>query len=257
MKIVYTSRYEERYLTNPVENPDRVRLAAEELRRAGYELVEPSCCTIEDLSRVHGREHIELVRRTGPFEAACWAVGGAIRAAEIALSGEPAFALVRPPGHHASANRAWGMCFFNNIAVALKRVRSAAREILIIDMDLHYGDGTVGIFRGDSGVRIVNPGSVDANFDYLTLDADGYKRQIESALDSHPFELLGVSAGFDTYIEDWGGLLSQEDYEDIGWMLAEASRRCSGRRFAVLEGGYHPDLRFNIIRFIKGFSEDI
>jgi acetoin utilization deacetylase AcuC-like enzyme len=164
VKIVYSKKYEERYPANPVENPDRVRLPAIELRKAGYEFIEPEPCSLADISRVHGKEHIDRVRGSGHFEAASIAASGAIRAAELAMQGEPAFALVRPPGHHAAANRAWGMCYFNNMAIAVKRIRPRAQKVLIIDIDLHFGDGTVSIFRGDHDVKIVNPGSVDSNY---------------------------------------------------------------------------------------------
>lgn len=254
MKIIYSRRFEERYQTNPVENPDRVRNPALELMRSGYDFIEPSPAAEEDIRRVHGMEHVTNVRRRGLYETASWAAGGAIAAAELGLAGEPAFALIRPPGHHASASRAWGLCFFNNMAIAVRRIMQRAARVLIIDIDLHFGDGTVSIFRGDSGVRIVNPGSVDKNFDYLSMDSHGYMKQIEEALLGFDYDVIGVSAGFDTYIEDWGGLLTTDDYEMIGRMISEGSERCEGRRFAVLEGGYHPDLKFCISKFIKGFS---
>lgn len=254
MKIVYSRAYEERYPANPVENPDRVRRSAEELQNAGYEFREAPPCSLEDISRVHGKEHINLVRRSGHFEAASLAAGGAIAAAELALQGEPAFALVRPPGHHASANRAWGLCFFNNMAIAVQRTRPKAKRVLIIDIDLHFGDGTVSIFRGDHDVKIVNPGSVDANFDYLSMDSSGYLRQVEAAFHGFDYDIVGVSAGFDTYAKDWGGLLETEDYGIIGNIIAEGSEKCQGKRFAVLEGGYHADLKFNIKSFIKEFA---
>lgn len=253
MKIVYNKRYEERYPANPVENPDRVRLPAFELEKAGYEFVQPQPCTLQDIARVHGKEHIDRVRESGHFEAASLAAGGAICAAELAASGEPAFALVRPPGHHAAANRAWGMCYFNNMAIAVRRIRPKVRRVLIIDIDLHFGDGTVSIFRGDHDVRIVNPGSVDANFDYLTMDAAGYLKQLESAAGDGGFDIVGVSAGFDTYREDWGGLLAIEDYKKIGEIIKGISKSCAGKRFAMLEGGYHADLKKCILSFLEGF----
>jgi acetoin utilization deacetylase AcuC-like enzyme len=255
VKIVYSRKYEARYRANPVENPDRVRLPAEELAKAGYEFIEPKPCSLEDISQVHGKEHIDRVRESGHFEAASLAAGGAIAAAEMALQGEPAFALIRPPGHHAAANRAWGMCYFNNMAIAMQKIKPRAKRVLIIDIDLHFGDGTVSIFRGDSNVKIVNPGSVDANFDYLTLDGAGYLRQVRAALHAFDFDIVGVSAGFDAYIEDWGGLLSNDDFFNIGRAIQEgADDSCQGRRFAVLEGGYSPHLRCNIANFLKGFD---
>ena len=255
MKIVYSRKYEERYPANPVENPDRVRLPAVELRKAGYEFIEPEPCSLQDIGRVHGKEHIDRVRQSGHFEAASLAAGGAICAAELALQGEPAFALVRPPGHHAAANRAWGMCYFNNMAIAVKSIRPRAKKALIIDIDLHFGDGTVSIFRGDSNVKIVNPWSVDENFEYLNMDESRYLRQVEAAFQEFDYDIVGVSAGFDTYIEDWGGLLSNDEFFEIGSAIQEAAdERCQGRRFAVLEGGYHPHLGCNIANFIRGFE---
>ena len=254
MRIVYSNKYESTYPANPVENPYRVRLPAMELRKEGYDFLEPAAASLEDIYRVHGSEHIERVKTKGLYEASALAAGGAIAAAELALQGEPAFALVRPPGHHASANRAWGMCYFNNMAIAVQRIRSKAKRVLIIDIDLHYGDGTTTIFRGDSEVKIVNPWSVDENFEYLDMDESRYLKQVVGAFQGFDFDIVGVSAGFDTYLEDWGKLLKMEDYQKIGKVIREGSARCGGHRFAVLEGGYSPDLRYCIKSFIEGFE---
>ncbi len=254
VKVVYSKHFEGRYPTNPVENPDRVRLPAQELLEAGYEFVEPTCASMKDIRRVHGLQHIKMVQSSGLYDAAALAAGGAACAAELAMQNEPAFALVRPPGHHASANRAWGMCFFNNMAIAVQKIRPKARRVLIIDIDLHYGDGTASIFRGDHDVRIENPGSVDMNFDYLSMDASGYLKQIEAAMECDDYDIIGVSAGFDTYVKDWGGLLETKDYDVMGNMIKEGSQKCQGRRFAILEGGYHADLALNIKSFINGFA---
>lgn len=86
------------------------------------------------------------------------------------------------------------------------------------------------------------------------MDANGRLKQIEAALEGHDYDIIGVSAGFDTYILDWGGLLETEDYEIIGTMIKEGSQKCRGRRFAILEGGYHANLALNIRSFIKGFA---
>ena len=253
MKIVYSRGFEKRYPANPVECPSRAISSARELERYGF--VEPEPASLQDIARVHGQEHIERVKEWGFFDAAALAAGGAICAAELAMEGEPAFALIRPPGHHAAANRAWGMCYFNNMAIAVQKIRPNAKRVLIIDIDLHFGDGTVSIFRGDHEVKVVNPGSVDANFDYLTLNARGYLKQIESALEDNSFDIIGISAGFDTYLEDWGGLLGFDDYQKIGGIINEGSKSCADRRFALLEGGYHPDLSICIRSFLKGFSD--
>ena len=78
MKIVYSKLYEAKYPTNPVENPDRVRLPAQELLEAGYEFVEPSPASQEDIRKVHGLQHIEMVRSRGLYDASALAAGGAI-----------------------------------------------------------------------------------------------------------------------------------------------------------------------------------
>ena len=254
MLIVYSRKYGQRYPANPVEDPDRVRLPAVELQRLGYMFREPSSCSLAQISKVHGREHIDRVRQSGHFEAASLAAGGAIAAAKLALQGEPAFALVRPPGHHAAANRAWGMCYFNNMAIAVKNIRPRAKKALIIDIDLHYGDGTVSIFRGDSNVKIVNPWSVDENFEYLNMDGSRYLSQVEDAFQNFDYDIVGVSAGFDTYLGDWGKLLKKEDFCRIGKVIKEGAKMCDGHRFAVLEGGYHPDLKWCIKSFLEGFE---
>lgn len=254
MKIVYNERYEEKYCTNPVENPDRVRLVAQEMQKAGYEFISPSIALKEDISRVHGREHIEMTKARGIYNVAAFSAGGAICAAELAMQGEPSFALIRPPGHHASANRAWGMCFLNNMAIAVQKIRPRAKKALIIDIDLHFGDGTVSIFRGDVNVKIVNPWSVDESFEYLNMDESCYLMQVEGAFQGFDYDIVGVSAGFDTYLEDWGRLLKREDYRKIGEAIREGAERCDGRRFAVLEGGYHPDLKYCIKSFVEGFE---
>ena len=255
MKIIYSTKYEECYPTNPVENPDRVRLSAMELKEAGYEFVEPIAASDEDVAKVHGREHIERVKHRGLYVAATLAAGGAITAAELSLKGVQTFALIRPPGHHASANRAWGLCFFNNMAIAVQRIRSKSERVLVIDIDLHFGDGTVSIFRGDNQVKIVNPGSVDANFDYLDIDEKGYLRQVEGAFEGFEYDIVAISAGFDTYVEDWGGLLTNDDFFNMGRTIRELSEiHCSGKRFAILEGGYHSNLKYNVLNFIEGFA---
>ncbi|MDD4160954.1 MAG: histone deacetylase family protein [Methanothrix sp.] len=255
MKIVYIKMLEANYPTNPVENSDRVHQPAEVLRECGQQFVQPRAALPEDIARVHGREHIDRVRQMGVYEAAALAAGGAVCAAELALQGEPAFALVRPPGHHAAANRAWGMCYFNNMAIAIRTIKPRAKKALIIDIDLHFGDGTVSIFRGDPNVKIVNPWSVDENFEYLNMDESRYLKQVEEAFLGFDPDIVGVSAGFDTYLEDWGGLLKIEDYRKIGEAIREGAEEiCGGRRFAVLEGGYHPDLRWCVKSFIEGFK---
>ena len=86
------------------------------------------------------------------------------------------------------------------------------------------------------------------------MDESRYLKQVVGAFQGFDFDIVGVSAGFDTYLEDWGKLLKMEDYQKIGKVIREGSARCGGHRFAVLEGGYSPDLRYCIKSFIEGFE---
>ncbi|HOT06825.1 MAG: Histone deacetylase domain protein [Methanosaeta sp. PtaB.Bin039] len=254
MKIVYSDAFAAKYLSNPVESPSRVADASQLLRQR-YPFLEPTAAQPSDISAVHETAHIQRVMDRGMYEPAALAAGGAIASMELALKGEPAFALVRPPGHHASAGHAWGMCFLNSIAIAVKRALPRAGRVMILDMDLHFGDGTASIFRWTPQVRVVNPGAVDPNFDYIGLDAGAYIEQVKSSIEEASYDLLAISAGFDTYVEDWGGLLTLSDFRELGRITKEAAQKsCDGRRFAVLEGGYHPDLKYCIASFLDGFS---
>jgi len=103
----------------------------------------------EDIAAVHTRAHMDMVRRDGVYDIAALAAGGAIQAAEIGLK-EPCFALIRPPGHHASAGSCWGFCYFNNMAIALEKLKreNKIKKAFVLDFDLHFGDGTVNILGG-------------------------------------------------------------------------------------------------------------
>lgn len=147
-----------------------------------------------------------------------------------------------------------GMCYFNNMAIAVQRIRPRGKMALIMDIDLHFGYGTASIFRGDSKVKIVNSWSMDEDFEYLNMEESRYLRQAEDAFLGYNYDIVGVSAGFDTYQEDWGGLLKIGDYEKMGRAIREGAERCGGRRFAALDGGYHPDLKWCIKSFVEGFE---
>jgi acetoin utilization deacetylase AcuC-like enzyme len=178
------------------------------------------------------------------------AVGGAIRASREAISDSPAFALVRPPGHHAGPDDYKGFCFFNNIAVAIAALIAVddITSALVLDLDHHHGDGTETIFVDSDTVRVVNVWAEERSA-YL----DCLEQELERA---KPVDLLAVSVGFDTYVHDWGGILDSEDYRTVGNMLRTAARRLSQDRcFAVLEGGYYiPDLGANVLAFCEGFA---
>ena len=108
--MVYDEKYREVYSSDPAATPGRIESIYDELR-GDYEFVKPQLAAEEDLRLVHGENHINSVkRRRGVYEVAALAVGGAIRASELAMRGEPAFGLIRPPWHHASRDSSWGFC---------------------------------------------------------------------------------------------------------------------------------------------------
>ena len=249
MKIIYHPAYLEIYSSDPASKSGRIEAILKELE-GRYEFLQPSAATEQDLRRVHGAQHIHSIKEDPElYEIACRAAGGAIMAAETALAGEPAFGLIRPPGHHASSDHCWGFCFFNNIAVALAKLRAEKRieKALIIDFDLHFGDGTKNIFTG-TPIQYFQP---DTDHREIFMKRLAHKLEEENS-----YELLAVSAGFDRHIDDWGGELLTEDYYEIGTMLKDAAGRVSaGRRFAVLEGGYnHSVLGKNVRAFVEGFE---
>lgn len=103
-----------------------------------FEFVRPDSASEEDLKLVHTQNHINSIKRRGVYENALLAVSGAIKASELAIEGEPAFGLIRPPGHHAIPDHCWGFCFFNNIAISIEKIRrqEKIRRALIVDIIL-------------------------------------------------------------------------------------------------------------------------
>lgn len=243
MKVIFSQRFYEVYSHEPAAEPGRMEAIVRELK--GYEFLEPEPAEEKDVLLVHTKRHFEDVRRERRvFELAMLAVGGAIMASEIAFR-EPAFALIRPPGHHASPDSAWGFCYFNNIAIAVKKllVEGKISRAVIVDFDLHYGDGTANAFKDEPRV----------NYHHMSgRSIEGIARFLEK----HDYDIIAVSAGFDRHVDDWGGLLETGDYTEIGRILKEfAEEKCERRRFAVLEGGYnHEVLGKNVKAFLEGFD---
>lgn len=245
MKIVFHEKYFEVYSNDPASEEGRLD-GAYDVLKDNYRFEKPRPAQDEDLLLVHGQAHIEHVKHDAHlYKAACLAVGGAIQTSEIAHAGEPTFGLARPPGHHASPNSCWGFCFFNNIAIAIRRLIDVCgiSKALIVDFDLHFGDGNSNTFAGDPHVAYYHMGpSVDSLGAFLSSAGN--------------FEMLAVSAGFDRGVADWGGTLTDGDYREIGELLKRFSEEKSeGRRFAVLEGGYnHKTLGMSILSFLRAFE---
>ena len=215
-----------------------------------YDLVTPEPALLADIQLVHTNWHIASVqRRTETYDSALLAAGGAVKAAGIAAGGEPSFGLIRPPGHHASPDHCWGFCFFNNIAVSIARLRQDGKidTAVILDIDLHFGDGTENIFSTIPEVVYYHPESRGRH---------EFVDSISSFLEDRKADLIAVSAGFDRHEDDWGGQLTTEDYRTIGQLVKEFSERvCQGRRYGLLEGGYNHDvLGRNVRAFVEGMS---
>jgi acetoin utilization deacetylase AcuC-like enzyme len=250
MIVVFHPRYTVVYASDPAAAPGRIEAILREVEGL-YVLTKPKQACEEDLRRVHTQRHIDSIKRNPLlYEIASLSVGGAVMAAELAMEGEPSFGLIRPPGHHASQDSCWGFCYFNNIAIAIRKLidDGRVREALIVDFDLHFGDGTFNIFK--------NTGNVT----YYHLPSGGREQQIESLRQflngKVGYDIIGVSAGFDRAKDDLGGVLEVEDYKVIGQLIKNASlKNCMGRRFAVLEGGYnHNVLGRNVKSFLEGFG---
>src|SRR5512134_2947817 len=156
MKVVFHEDFCDVYTMDPAAEPGRME-AVIEVIGPRVELVKAEPASETDLLAVHTKAHVEHVRSIGLYPIASLAAGGAIQAATLGLA-EPAFGLIRPPGHHASSGSCWGFCFFNNMAVALEHLRSTGKTktAFVLDIDLHFGDGTVNILGGKDWVKVYN-----------------------------------------------------------------------------------------------------
>ena len=256
MRIIFhqdfhQSHYSEDPYDNGAAEGRLVNLMAALRHEGGYDIDVPSPATRSDLLLGHSEAHVAAIeRRPRLFAMASLAVGGAILAAERALGGEPSFACVRPPGHHASRSAAWGHCTFSNVALALLRLRAAGQiaSAFVVDFDLHTGDGTKDVLRNWPEARVYNT--------YGNSAAELLQNLDECLRTAPQVDILAVSAGFDAYIHDLGGKLATDDYFTIGRLLQTYAIRLGHQhRFAVLEGGYYlPDLGKNALAFCRGFE---
>lgn len=252
MKVVFDERFRDSgYASDNAAAPGRMEAAMSGLHPSRWDVIAPASATREQLLLAHDAAYVGRVAENEPlFAMASLAAGGAILAARLAHGGDPAFACIRPPGHHASQQEAWGHCTFSNLALALLVLRAEQRiqSAFVIDIDAHTGDGTRNVLAPWPEAQVFNPFAADAK-DYLAL-VEAHLAGIDHA------DILAVSAGFDTYRLDVGHKLDTPDFEQLGTLIRKASLRlCRGRRFAVLEGGYYlKDLGANVLAFCRGFA---
>ena len=202
------------------------------------------------------------------YHAAQQAAGAACQAADLMMAGQRAFALSRPPGHHATAAEAMGFCFFNNVAIAARHLQAehGLTRIAIVDIDVHHGNGTQEAFYADGSVLFVSSHSsplypfsgevyemgIEAghgstlNIPVPAHTGDAamlrvYQQVVVPALLRFRPECILVSAGFDAHWDDPVGncRLSVTGYRHLFELLCgTADQLCDGRIMAVLEGGY-------------------
>lgn len=260
-----------------IEGPTRVKKAAEVLRGLGYEFLEPEPASEDDLLKAHDVEYVWNLKKSlvedpdtpaydNIFEFARLSAGGAMLAAEVG-----GFSIMRPPGHHCGRNGAAlgtytrGFCYLNNIAVA---VRHIGKPCLILDIDGHHGNGTQEIFQGDNKVTYLSlhrhphyPGTgSDSRGNVLNFPLwadcgdEAYLETLDGALgqvNKKEFEVVAVSAGFDTHLGDLASLgLTEKGYAEIGKRIARMGRPT----FFVLEGGYNGEnIGRDINELLKAF----
>lgn len=248
-QIIFHDDYLTVYSYDPAAEEGRLESILNHLE--DFEMITPEPAKETDILLNHTEHHLESVQKDFEvYPIALLAAGGAILASEYAVQGNPMFALIRPPGHHASPEGYWGFCYFNNIAIAIKRLlyEEEIKKAAIIDIDLHFGDGTDAAFTNDDRVTFFEvKGSTPEEF------IDNLQNFLNKLV-KEKTDIIGVSAGFDRGTGDWGDLLSSEDYKKIGSMIASCAERISAGRFAVLEGGYNFNvLGKNVRAFIDGF----
>ena len=246
MKVVFHEDFYQSYTMDPAAEVGRMEAIVSVIADK-VEFITPDPATEEDLLAVHSRAHLERIKQQGLHEIAALAAGGALLSATIGLE-EPCFGLVRPPGHHASRDSCWGFCFYNNMALALETLLRTGRiqQALVLDIDLHYGDGTVNILGHREDVCIHNVESPDRR---------GYLDEVQRILEETPADLIGISAGFDNHEQDWGMLLKTADYTTIARSVRAAARRLGAGCFALLEGGYsHRVLGHNVMALLEGLD---
>jgi acetoin utilization deacetylase AcuC-like enzyme len=274
------------------ESPDRLRAIVARLEATGLlarvARVEAALASDEWITQVHEPAYVANLKARAPetgrvsldpdtsmsprtMRAAYLAAGGVLASVDAIMTGrvDNGFCAVRPPGHHAERNRAMGFCFFNNVAIAARYVqrRHGVQRVLIVDWDVHHGNGTQHTFYSDPSVLFFSthqyphyPGTGrasergEAAGEGLTINVpmspgqgdDAYReifeRMLVPAADAFKPDFVLISAGFDAHRDDplAGMGLTEDGYAALSRIvLAIARRHSQGRVLSCLEGGYH------------------
>ncbi len=285
MKIISDERCTGYSQLGHPERPQRISGTLEKLRsQKDIPLIWAKPGDVGDpvLLRAHTAEHIARLSEQADFDNdtpffprietyARASVAAALMGLEAARAGESAFSLMRPPGHHATRNRAMGFCYLNNVAIAcLEALATGCKRVAVFDFDVHHGNGTEAILLNQPGAFFFSihqfpcyPGTGTRNlgnncFNYPVAPQTPrteYRHVLSDALEhlaSLNPEVVAVSAGFDCYARD---PLAQEtlEAEDFYW-IGNCLRKLNVPFFSVLEGGYSNDLPDLILAYLKGIN---
>jgi acetoin utilization deacetylase AcuC-like enzyme len=267
------------------ERPARVSATVDWLKaqdKLALSWSQPPPASEAAILRAHTQGHLEQLVKPFDFDAdtptypdiaahARRSAGGALQALAAAKAGQTAFSLLRPPGHHATADRAMGFCYLNSIAIAALEARAGGcRRVAVFDFDVHHGNGTEEILLDKSGLAFISihqypayPGTGRENrggncFNFPVAPAtprQQYRAILCKAFDAlknfRP-DMIAVSAGFDAYRGDplADGTLEMEDFRWLG----ETIRALQIPAFSVLEGGYSVELPELILAYLRGLD---